>query len=251
MKPWVALLLGFGCASASSPAPDQQDGPPAHIDAGIDAPPQIDANTCAIQPCDLQTQCGCAATQACDLDFSDLMGNACRNKIDTGVEGTACGGPAACAKKYVCLGSATNSSCERYCGSDTDCIAPRGQCVIQITANGQAIPGATTCSSNCDPASATNPLCPNTWTCDLFSATFMGTARQIVDCRKAGAAIQGQACSATVLCATGLTCITQGTAMKCAKICIPPASTGCPAATTCQAFGTPFTVGGTTYGVCL
>jgi len=246
---WAVLVLIAGCAQASPR--EQQDAPPVQIDAASDA--TVDAAAvCAMQPCDIQTQCGCSANQACDIDTSDLMGNACRNKLDTGIEGQTCGGPAACAKKYVCIGSGSNRSCERYCASDAECIAPRGQCVIQITGNGQPFPGATTCSSNCDPASTTNALCPSTWTCDLFTATFMGTDHQIADCRKAGAATQGQTCSASIACATGLSCVTLSTGgSQCAKICVPPSNTGCPGGTTCTAFSTPFTVGGTSYGACL
>lgn len=247
---WLVLVMLAACAQASS-REQPMDAPPSHVDA---APPDtgIDATVCAMSPCDIPSQCGCTDTQACDIDFSDFMGNACRVKADTGVEGHTCGGlNGPCARKYVCLGSGSNRSCERYCAADSDCIGPRGQCVIQITANNQPIPGAVTCTSNCDPAAASNPLCPPSWTCDLFTATFQAVDHQIVDCRPAGAATQNQACSATVACAAGLTCVTQGTAMKCAKVCTPPANTGCPGGTTCTAFGTPFTVGGTQYGACL
>ncbi|CAN5866116.1 hypothetical protein BH11MYX3_BH11MYX3_27880 [soil metagenome] len=250
----IATLSLISCATASRPA-EQEDAPLQQVDAAppIDAP--IDTIVCNTQPCDIQTQCGCATPEACDIDFSDLVGTACRPKVDTGVEGTSCGGtfgsPQKCAAKYVCLGNGTDRSCERYCKTTADCLAPRGQCVLQITGNGQPIPDAVTCTSNCDPASATNALCPASWTCDLFTATFNAAPYKIADCRVAGAAGQGATCSATVACAAGMSCITQGTAMKCAKICKPPANTGCPGATTCMSFGTPFTIAGTEYGACL
>lgn len=256
MKRALATLASawlVSCASATPPTVQQQDAPPS-VDAPIDTT-SIDAEVCATQPCDLQTQCGCPTTQACDLDFSDLMGTACRNQVDTGTEGTSCGGtfgsPQKCARKYICLGDSTNRSCKHYCASNADCMGPRGQCVIQVTANNQPVPNAVTCSSNCDPSAASNPLCPAAWTCDLFTATFMTVAHPIVDCRVAGAAGQGATCSTTVGCAAGLSCITQGAVMKCAKICKPPANTGCPGGTTCMSFGTPFSVGGTEYGACL
>jgi hypothetical protein len=252
----VAALALLGCARAGSPEPEQ-DAPPVHpIDAPLDIDaPGIDAQVCSTSPCDIQTQCGCDSTMACDVDFSDLMGTACRGKVDTGVEGTSCGGalgsPQQCARKYICIGSGSNRSCERYCATNADCVQPRGQCVIQVTGNGQPIPGAVTCSSNCDPSSATNALCPTNWTCDLFTATFQSATHNIVDCRVAGPVALNGTCSATMGCAAGLTCITQGAAMKCAKICKPPANTGCPGVTTCSSFSTPFTVAGTEYGVCL
>lgn len=252
----LVVAVGFvACAKAEPPAAREVDAPPVQIDAPMIDSPMIDSTVCATSPCDIPTQCGCDSTMACDLDFSDLMGTACRNKTDTGVEGTSCGGtfggPTKCARNYVCVGNASGQSCERYCSTTADCISPRGQCVIQITANGMAVPGAVTCSSNCDPSTATNPLCPSGWTCDLFTATFNATPYKISDCRVAGTAAQNATCSATVPCAAGLTCVTQGTAMKCAKICKPPSSTGCPAGTACQSFQTPFTIVGTEYGACL
>ncbi|MBL9016370.1 MAG: hypothetical protein JNL83_19430 [Myxococcales bacterium] len=251
------IALGLvACAKAEPPAAREVDAPPPQIDAPAIDSPMIDAQVCATSPCDIQTQCGCDQTMACDVDFSDLMGTACRPKTDTGVEGTNCGGtfgsPQKCAKGYICIGSGNDRSCNRYCATNADCLSPRGQCVIQITANGMAIPGATTCSSNCDPATTTNPLCPTGWSCDLFTATFMGTQHKISDCRAAGTAAQGATCSATVPCAAGLTCVTLSTGgTRCAKICKPPSNTGCPTGTTCGGFSTPFTIAGTEYGACL
>src|SRR6476659_3803016 len=109
----LALAAGalIGCARAGVAEQQHSDAPPQNqVDAPmnqIDAPPGIDAPVCATSPCDIQTQCGCDGTTACDVDFSDLMGTACRMKTDTGVEGTSCGGtfgsPTQCAKKYICI----------------------------------------------------------------------------------------------------------------------------------------------------
>jgi hypothetical protein len=252
---WVSIAALVGCANAGPPA-QEVDAPQIQIDAPDIDSPMIDAEVCATSPCDIQTQCGCDMTMACDLDFTDLMGTACRPKVDTGVEGTSCGGtfgsPNKCASKYVCIGSGSSRSCERYCATNADCISPRGQCVIQITANGMPIPDATTCSSNCDPGAASNPLCPSGWSCDLFTATFNGTPFKISDCRVAGTAGQGGTCSATVPCAAGLTCVSLSTGgNQCAKICKPPSNTGCPGGTTCGSFSTPFMIAGTEYGACL
>ena len=115
----------------------------------------------------------------------------------------------------------------------------------------QPIPGAVVCSSNCDPAAATNPTCPSTWTCDLFSATFNAVDHDIADCRAAGTATQGQACSASVACAANLTCVNNGTSTVCGKICKRPAGTECVGGTTCFGYTTPLTIGGQEYGVCL
>ncbi len=227
------------------------DGMP--IDAmPIDAMP-IDGSTCPTTPCDLHAQCGCGAGQACDIDFSDLDGTACRGVATAGDENDTCTAINQCAVGHVCLGDGTNSSCAEYCDADADCNAPRGQCVIQLNnASSQPIPGAVVCSSNCNPATTANPLCPTGWTCDLFSATFGGTDHDIVDCRVTGARQLDQTCSATMACAAGLTCTNTGTSSICLKVCTRPAGTECAtvSGSTCTSFNPTFVVGGSEYGVC-
>jgi hypothetical protein len=214
----------------------------------------IDANTCPTQPCTLDPQCGCASNQACDIDFTDLMGNACRGVTAQGMAGSTCTAVTDCAGGYVCVGDGTNDSCEKYCASTADCGSPRGQCVIQLTNGGTPITGATTCSSNCDPAAASNPLCPASWSCDLFTAAFMGTTYDISDCRKAGTLTQGQTCDpVSAPCASRFSCVNTGSNV-CARICNrTTGGTECSASpgTTCTGFTTPFVVGTTEYGVCI
>lgn len=132
-----------------------------------------DANTCPTSPCDLVEQCGCSTTQACDIDFTDLDGTACRGITVAGDENDTCTSVSQCDAGYVCLGGSGTSSCTRYCDDDADCGTPRGQCVLQIVDDmQQPIPGAVACSSNCDPANTTNAACPSGWSCDLYTATF-------------------------------------------------------------------------------
>ena len=234
------------------------DADPTAIDAmpidssPIDAMP-IDGSTCPTTPCDLVAQCGCGTNQACDIDFTDLMGTACRGVATAGDQNDTCTAINQCGAGYVCVGDGTNNTCEQYCDADADCGSPRGQCVIQLVDNAQApIPGAVTCSSNCDPASATNAVCPTGWGCDLYTATFNNVAHDIVDCRAPGARTQGQTCDSTTnICAAGLTCVNDGTANVCGQICRRPAGTECTNGTTCYGFGTAFVVGGQEYGVCL
>jgi hypothetical protein len=258
----VAIALLFGCAKASTAA--QSDGAPGDGAAGgsdsaggprdaakMDA--AIDADLCPTLPCSLAPQCGCTgATPACDLGSGNTT--ACR-AAGTGTETTTCQADTTCSTGYVCVGDGTNNSCEKYCASGADCTGPRGQCVDQLVdSSSMPIPGAVVCSSNCDPSQVTNATCPSGWTCDLFTSTYMTTTYNIVDCRKAGTATQGQTCSTTVACAAGYTCVNTGTSMVCAKICTPPSNTGCPGVTTCGSFQTPFKVPNTTgteYGACL
>lgn len=251
----VTLLAVTACATGSGAggddAPiDAADAPDAPGGGAGDAAIDADTSSCVGSPCDLVPQCGCPSNQACDVDFTDLDGTACRGVTTPGTEASTCAAAEACAAGYVCVGGGGGSACKPYCASAADCDAPRGACAIQlIDEQDQPIAGAIVCSSNCDPVAAANPSCPSGWSCDLFTAN----ATDIVDCRPAGAATQGQACSATVACAANHTCVNDGTGDVCGRICSRPAGTECSAApgTTCLGFTDPFTVGGQEYGVCL
>jgi hypothetical protein len=134
------------------------DGAVTPIDAAVpvDAAVPIDANGCATQPCSLAPQCGCTAPLTCDIDFTDLMGTACRAVNVPGTETSTCTTFSECAAGYVCAGG----HCLKYCANDASCPQPRGLCAIQITDGmGAAIPGAVTCSSNCDPTNSAGGAC--------------------------------------------------------------------------------------------
>jgi hypothetical protein len=279
MSPIKSVLVALSavalasCATASNPA-DRPDGDPGAPDAdpnrpdadpnAPDADPAApdanpgspDANSCTPGQanCSLANQTGCCSTEACDLDFSDLVGTQCRPVQTAGDEGDTCSSANRCAAGFVCIGNP--ATCTQYCDANSDCGQPRGQCVIQVTNGGAPIPGATLCSSNCDPVAATNPLCPTGWTCDLFVAEFpyvdgMNPNVDIVDCRPSGGVGEGGSC-ATADCASGLTCVNYGTSQLCREVCRPSVPTDCTNTLThsCQNFTTPFTVGGQQYGIC-
>jgi hypothetical protein len=247
----LALAL-TACASASNGTTDSNGSPG---DGGVvDSVP--DANTCAVQPCSILPQCGCAADSACDIDTSDLMGGACRAITSPGVSSNTCNGPKDCDRGYVCLGPTGSASCHKYCSQDTDCGTSRGQCVIDIASGGNVIPGVPpACSSECDPTS-TNPLeCPPTHTCSLFTTTHNGAQIKISDCSKAGTGVQTTSCKVGTagddsLCGKGYLCTTLdgGSNFNCRRICQVTAS-NC-GARTCKTFTTPYTIKGVEYGVC-
>jgi hypothetical protein len=243
MRRLVMIALVLGCSS-SRPG---SGGPDSSVDSStIDTLGSMpDGNGCATQPCDVLTQCGCASLESCDFSDADTE---CRG-TSGGKEGTSCGAATACASRYTCAFFGNRGNCMRYCASDADCIAPRGACAIQLVDSAdKPIPGALLCTSNCDPTSVSDPLCPAGWGCTLTNAS----GRTVVDCLLAGAGTQGQACTDTASCAPGYTCAgpTAGP-LFCRRTCAPPANTGCPAPTTCAAFTPPFVVGGTQYGICL
>jgi hypothetical protein len=248
----VLALFVMACASARSPnQPDQVDAPVADAADDIDAPVlPPDANTCATQPCDILTQCGCGATEACDIDNSDNIGTACRTVFTPGTETSTCTNPTRCDKGFVCLfdGGSNVGTCKRYCDADSDCGTPRGKCIFQITSGGQPIPDVPkACSSNCDPTNSAAGGCPSTHKCGLFTVD----TTNIVDCSVAGNGTQGAACNNNdALCAANFLCTTVGASNACRRICNRTNNTGCVGSQTCLGFATPFSVGGTEYGVC-
>lgn len=233
------------------------DGPPMTID-GRPPDAMVDANNCTVQPCTLAPQCGCPSNQSCDIDPTDLMGNVCRAVNSPGHETNTCGSFSECDVGYVCIGDGTHDNCHKYCTSNTDCAAPRGQCVIQLTdASNNPIPGAVTCSSNCDPStSSASTYCPASWKCGLFSATYNSTTFDIADCEFAGTGTQGTSCTVAgagddTKCAQNYTCATlNGTTFNCGKV-IKYLTGSCPAGTTLYEFNPALKIGGTEYGVCL
>ncbi len=253
----IIAMAAAGCASAKTGGSSGPDGSSSHPDAAGHSPDAnvtapdarpIDANTCPTQPCSLAPQCGCTGGMACDISSTNVNMTACRGVSTPGATGNTCASANDCAAGYVCVGDGTNDSCEKYCTSNADCGSPRGQCVIQLTSGNPPtpIPNAVTCSSNCDPTSLSNPLCPPSWTCDLFQSAYNQQTYDIVDCRKAGTVGAGGTCSASMPCATGYTCATVGTSSTCHRI----TNFNSPSCSGVLEFNPPFTVGGTEYGVC-
>jgi hypothetical protein len=263
----VALLAVSACATSAGPGvggdpidadpnapdadPNAPDADPNAPDADPGAPDAEPSSSCATSPCDLIDQCGCAGGQACDVDFTDLMGTACRGVATPGDQNDTCAAINQCGAGFACVGA---GSCEQYCDADADCGTPRGKCVIQLVDNqtpAQPIAGAVVCSSNCDPAAATNATCPTAWTCDMFTATFNAVDHDIADCRAAGTRTQGQSCSAAMTCVAQHTCVNSGGSPVCGKICKRPAGTECTGGTTCFGYTEPLMIGTQEYGVCL
>lgn len=258
----IGLAAVIACATATREGPGSDGN--GNGDGGKKDGGYMDANNCATQPCDIPTQCGCGSG-ACDIDGSDLMGTACRMVTTPGHETSACVGPADCDRGYVCLGGATDASCHKYCGSNGDCMGPRGQCLIDITTSSGAIPGIPpACSSSCDPANNAAGGCPSTLKCSIFTVTHAGSDHDISDCAGMGTGSQGATGSGTnckvgsngddTLCAANHLCTTvdaNNTYFNCRRICtLNPAGGQCTGGRTCLGFSTALIIGGTTYGVC-
>ncbi len=250
----VAGCMVIACATAGRDQPNTQSDAPATDAPAVD----IDANNCATQPCDILTQCGCPAAQACDIDGSDLVGTACRTVATTAkAEGGTCANTDACLAGNVCL---SGGFCKKYCDASSDCGQPRGQCVIDIVDQaGMKLAGIpSVCSSNCDPSNvAAGGQCAAGAKCGLFVQTQNGVPHNIVDCSTAGTLVQGGNCEVGTtnvgndkLCAPDHICTTPDMlAFTCRKVCNKTVGGGC-GALTCSSLATPFLVGGIEYGIC-
>ena len=161
-------VLAFALAIAGCARGDHESNADAR--AFIPTDVAVDSNGCSVQPCSVLPQCGCTGNTTCDLDVSDYDGTACRTINLEGTETAMCTNSMECDRGYVCLGSADFASCKKYCGADTDCGAPRGQCIYKVTdSSGQAISGIPeVCSSNCEPTDTSAAMCPSTYKCTLF-----------------------------------------------------------------------------------
>ncbi len=275
----VSLLIAlmFAACATAGDVPDSPDasgddtpdsgGDPTFDAAGptIDAPdisaPDADL-TCPTQPCDLLDQCGCGANQACDLDGNNLEtgGTICRAVTASGDELDTCASGSECAAGFVCIGNP--GRCRRYCDDNGDCPGDGGLCVINLSYNGNPIPGAVTCSTHCDPIANNNNGCPATWGCHLYSydpdgVPGNGDEMYLSDCDAppANGGGVGSSCSGSGDCLPGNDCVTINGSSSCRPTCLCPGgncgSGSCPGGSgSCYGYDPAIVIGGLTYGVC-
>ncbi|MBK9031037.1 MAG: hypothetical protein IPL61_06830 [Myxococcales bacterium] len=81
-----------GATPDGAGGPDGASADATAVDGATDAPTDAptDANGCSTQPCSLFPQCGCTPPLTCDIDFTDLMGTACRAVNVPGTEASTC-----------------------------------------------------------------------------------------------------------------------------------------------------------------
>src|ERR1043165_1650895 len=215
---------------------------------GIEDPEAIpvDAAVCKVSPCDLAPQCGCGSAGACDVN--DTGTHVCRN-AGSGTESTKCTQDTDCARGYTCAYHYGMGHCQKWCAMDSEC-GTRGSCIDQLSSSSGLIPGAITCSSDCDPLSP-SAACPSNWSCAYYTFNSMGTSRDILECRPAGTVAAGGSCaSSPAACESQLTCVnfSNGTSI-CEHMCSPTMNPFCSTGT-CHSFSTKFIVAGVEYGSC-
>lgn len=261
--------LALACARGAAAPGDggaEADGASA-ADGGGGA---ADADTCPAEPCSLLDQCGCGATQVCDLDPDGLASGAtaCRDVTSPGTELANCAVSTECAGGYSCLGAGGALQCRRYCDEDADC-GEGGHCLIEViyTDDGgatQPVPGAVTCTKSCTIEAASDNGCPAdpqfgcrlVWENPDSSAETNGDEYFLSDCGRAPASggRDDAACTGHASCAPGYGCVTFSDGKRCKQYCVyavgGAAGPRACAAGTCRQFSDHPTIGTSEYGYC-
>ncbi len=245
-----------GGESAASCAADCQD--PYCGDGTCDAPledqgscPADCGNGCTDSICDLWPQCGCVAGQKCTFDTAD--DRACLAAGST-VQSQTCTDDADCVAGTMCVGSDVEDlRCHQFCGTDADCpgTGGGGVCVITLVdASDQTIPGATLCTTDCNPASTSPVSCPTGWACHLQYvdanedeiADFF-----LTDCANDAGTSTTTCDGVSVFCAPGYFCYTAWN--ECIRTCRVGMGE-CPAGQSCGSWADAAIIGTTEYGYC-
>ena len=273
MRPLLLLIpcLAIACAKGS---PGAGDGGASGIDGApaADAGGGADADTCAAEPCSLLDQCGCGATQVCDLDRDQLATGVttCRDVTAPGTERANCTSSTECAGGFGCFGIEGFQQCRRFCDGEDDC-GGGGHCIIEVTYTDdggaqQPVPGAVTCSKSCAIEGASDNGCPADpqFGCRLFwenpngSTDPDGDEYFLSDCGRAPASGGGDdaACTSHASCRPGYGCVTFGASdRRCKQSCVynldgAAGPRVCNGTGTCRAFSDTPMIGTTEYGYC-
>lgn len=211
-------------------------------------------NNCSEQPCKLTApQCGCAAGEACTIGAGNDRVCAAAGNAGWGSQCTAQNN---CQPGLLCVQtSASVSTCSRFCTTDAECQAPGGICIRTLNdGNGGAIPDATLCTENCDPA--LNTGCPAPGTACQIGREQDGAMRFFTTCAGSGAATQGASCATVDDCAPGYSCFNTDPNDPNAAVCLrwcDQNAPSCPGGTSCVGVtidGVDIVVGNKLYGAC-
>jgi len=163
--------------------------------------------------------------------------------------GAVCSATNECSPGSMCInqGGAQTVSCLEFCDSDAQCTGPGGLCLIQLDdGSGNAIPGVTFCSQNCDPT--TNSGCSGIPSTGCQVAQDSVSQALFTVCSPAGAGGDTAPCTDNSSCKPGFGCFTVGTANQCLQWCKVNGAACTISGTSCQDLGA--NIGGTEYGAC-
>lgn len=228
----TALALS-GCSSSNDTSPGGSDAgsdaggsPGVILDGGGEiSPPPNGESLCPQGACNYQTQQGCGATEACRpaVGANNQLSPACQS-AGQGKSGDSCQDWTECAHGYLCAGGECHKLC---CGGDWTACPSGESCIRRLLVQ--------VGSQNVDSGAS---LCFPVNNCDVLDATScqgqQGRSCQIVDptgnvaCAPEGQGSVGDACSETVHCSAGFSCV----AHTCRRLCRAVAGGGdpsCPA----------------------
>lgn len=193
--------------------------PDGAVDSGSDAGACVTAppsNACGVNP-----QCGCTATQTCDVTNLTSGGVSCVTAGSVAA-GRACTATSGCARGLTCWNGACRPFCTRgtpTCGAGTLCFAPQD-------AGGLTTPNLDVCSVACDP-SRPSATC-GTNACVWFSSS------SVADCRPPGTRAEYATCASSADCRQGLLCMNDPTfGPECERWCRLGSNVDCSFGDTC------------------
>jgi hypothetical protein len=231
----VSSVVALACTSnsQSSATPDRDAGfTVVFLDAGARAAVSPDGtSSCPIAACNYQTQEGCASGQMCHPSLNaDSVSPACVS-AGTRTVGETCAWQQ-CAPGLFCAG---DGHCRHLCcGGDWSVCESNESCTeaIQLQAVDSASPTPAGVSI-CEPTDDCDVLDPQS--CPAGKSCYIVDSRAGTKCMSTGGVPFNGACSATKLCAAGLTCVqnSQGTGSACRRLCRAVAGggePGCPEA---------------------
>ncbi len=210
--------------------------PPADAGSG-------EGGMCPMGACDLLSNEGCGAGQACYF-VRTMPGQPAAPTClpaGTGGDGEACSAPNDCREGFACDGN--NGICRAVCCGRSDASCPVGQrCIINIVDEDGSPQGWGMCKApdECDVLMQSG--CPDGQACYPAGPDASVLCAPPTD----GAGMQGDACDSINSCAGGFICITPPGAMSfCAKACnVAGGAPSCPMGTRCERLnGSPEGVG--------
>lgn len=241
---------GLLCASGACGAPCE----PAGTSCGANGVCRVigerageDFGACCTIPegevCDLVTDCGCSANEACSASSSE--GRVCRPLDGGAIASSAVCDEIAdtCPPGHSCL----KNGCIRNCNSDADCPGVGSSC-IDYPDFGTSDLGFCSTSCNLLDSSSSEPgfePCGVDLACGLIPATSGDSVIVFTHCGFPGAVTAGGACESFLDCAAGLECYE--------SVCTPSCLSGvapCDNGAECLVLDPPLIVNGSSVGIC-
>jgi hypothetical protein len=240
----------------ATPPPDMAVPPPPP-DMAVPPPPPDMAVACmppAGSACVVYPQCGCSASQSCDI--TDTTGHGVCVVAGATPNWYNCTGSGQCMKGSSCVHGVCTPFCASVGAPSADCSSGAAECYNLQDTNNANIPNDKVCTNNCDPVNPQNangfsPCGPNVncWPDTDHFAWCLGpttaTGTQGADCTNTA----GNATDPT-LCAPGYYCLAGTFSGTCYKMCRKGTTNACPSGQTCTSFSTKMYAGTPEIGYC-